>query len=233
MCSGRRAVSTAVASIAALAAVLAISGIATAMMFGKSASISLAASGRIHEAERKIPVRLSTVYHVPPALMISNDGTTPVRITRLYLDDGENPTNTPLRPGEKTVLYVGFSNRVAVEVEDFGVVVLQTVKPPSPPNSGGGGGVLTVEFRCDVSRIMPVTFMAIASGGQPPYIYVINYGDGGLDTYVGYVLLTQHLYQTLPATATVTVTDQANAVASSTLRVSLGGDSECSGVPPP
>ncbi|MEM2065645.1 MAG: hypothetical protein QXH59_04055 [Candidatus Caldarchaeum sp.] len=130
MCSGRRAVSTAVASIAALATVLAISGIATAMMFGKSASISLAASGRIHEAERKIPVRLSTVYHVPPYLMVSNDGTTPVRLTRLYLDDGPHTINYTLRPGERVLLTVGESNKVAVEVDGFGVVVLQTVTLP-------------------------------------------------------------------------------------------------------
>lgn len=230
----RKAVSTAVASMAALATVLAISGMMTAMMLGRASSTSMAAAGRIAEAEKKIPVRLSTVYHVPPALSLSNDGATPVRITHLYLDGRDTPMNPViLEPGEKTILYVGFSNKVAVEVEGFGVVAVETVKPPLPPNSGGGGGGLTVDFRCDISRIMPVTFMAVAIGGQPPYTYVINYGDGGSDTYVGYILLTQHHYQRLPATATVTVTDQANAAASSSLVVSLGGDSQCSGVPPP
>ncbi|MEM4417521.1 MAG: hypothetical protein QXD32_05640 [Nitrososphaerota archaeon] len=230
----RKAVSTAVASIAALATVLTISALASAILLGKASSMSMAASGRVSEAERKIPVRLSTVYHVPPDIMISNDGATPVRITHLYLDGRDRPVNPILlQPGEKALLHVGFTDDVAVEVEGFGVVVVETVKRPLPPVGGGGGG-LGVNFRCDFSRgVMPVTFMAVASGGRPPYDFTLYFGDGGSATYQGHVLLTQHFYSALPVTATVTVRDQDGATASSSLRVSLGGDGQCSGVPPP
>jgi len=146
----RKGISTAVASIAALVTVLAISAVSTAILLGRASSTTMAAAERLQSAEKKIPIRLSTVYHVPPVLMVSNDGTTPLKLKHLYLDDHlAAPINRVLQPGEKVELTVGTASKVAVEVEGYGVAVVETVKPPMPPNTGGGdGGGLTVEFSC-------------------------------------------------------------------------------------
>ncbi|MEM1980778.1 MAG: hypothetical protein QXU87_02370 [Candidatus Caldarchaeum sp.] len=234
MTRNNKAVSTAVASIAALATVLAISALASAILLGRASSTTLAAAERLSQGEKKIPVRLSTVYHVPPVIMLSNDGTRPVKITKLYLDGQAHPIQAVvLGPGERAEFVVGFSEKVAVDVDGYGAVVVETVKRPVPPAGGAGGG-LQVDFRCSFSRsVMPVYFQALAYGGQPPYSFTLYFGDGGSETYLGHVLLTQRFYSTLPVTATVTVRDQNGTTSSSSLRVSLGGDNQCSGVPPP
>jgi hypothetical protein len=81
------------------------------------------------QAEKDIAVRLSTVYHVQPALVVSNDGTTPLRITKIYIGSDSYPADITINPGEKRTLpiAVGVGQKVAVEVEGWGVVVLQTV----------------------------------------------------------------------------------------------------------
>jgi hypothetical protein len=230
----RKAVSTAVASIAALATVLAISALASAMLLGRVSATASAAAERLSQGEKKIPVRLSTVYHVPPVIVLSNDGAQRVRITKLYLDGRESFTEpVTLGPGERATLFVGFSEKVAAEVDGYGVVVVETVRRPTLPDTGGGGG-LQVDFRCHFpDGIMPVYFQAVAYGGRPPYSFILYFGDGGSVTYQGHVLLTQRFYSTLPATASVTVTDSNGTSASASLRVSLGGDGQCSGVPSP
>lgn len=132
---GRRGVSTAAAAVASMAVVLAISSIMVAMTLPRLAAATGSIMDRLERAEEKIPVRLSTVYHVPPVLVVSNDGATPVRITRIYAGAGPGtPANLLINPGERASLNVGNPSRVAVEVEGWGVVVLRTVE------TGGGGG---------------------------------------------------------------------------------------------
>jgi sporulation-control protein spo0M len=86
-------------------------------------------TGRASQAEKDIAVRLSTVYHFQPALVVSNDGTTPIRITKVYIGSDSYPVDITINPGEKRTLpiAVGVGQKVAVEVEGWGVVVLQTV----------------------------------------------------------------------------------------------------------
>jgi hypothetical protein len=64
-----------------------------------------------------------------PALVVSNDGTTPIRITKIYIGSDSYPADITINPGEKRTLpiAVGVGQKVAVEVEGWGVVVLQTV----------------------------------------------------------------------------------------------------------
>jgi sporulation-control protein spo0M len=132
---GRRGVSTAVAAIAALAVVTAVSYTAIAMLLPRMLTAAYTATGRASQAEKDIAVRLSTVYHVQPALVVSNDGATPVRITKVYVGSDSYPVDITINPGEKRTLpiAVGVGQKVAVEVEGWGVVVLQTV------GSTGGG----------------------------------------------------------------------------------------------
>jgi len=130
---GRRGVSTAVAAIAALAVVTAVSYTAIAMLLPRMFIAAYSTTGRASQAEKEITVRLSTVYHIPPTLVVSNDGTTPVRVTKIYLDSSQQPANILINPGEMASLNVGSARKVAVEVEGWGAVVLQTV------NSAGGG----------------------------------------------------------------------------------------------
>jgi hypothetical protein len=131
----RRAVSTAVAAIAALAVVTAVSYTALAMLLPRTLTAVYSSTGRFSQAEKDIAVRLSTVYHVQPALVVSNDGTTPVRITKVYIGPSSHPVDITINPGDKRTLpvAVGVGQKVAVEVEGWGVVVLQTV------GSTGGG----------------------------------------------------------------------------------------------
>jgi sporulation-control protein spo0M len=131
----RRAVSTAVAAIAALAVVTAVSYTAIAMLLPRMLTAVYSVTGRASQAEKDIAVRLSTVYHVHPALVVSNDGTTPIRITKVYIGSDSYPVDITINPGEKRTLpiAVGVGQKVAVEVEGWGVVVLQTV------GSRGGG----------------------------------------------------------------------------------------------
>jgi hypothetical protein len=151
---GRRGVSTAVAAIAALAVVTAVSYTAIAMLLPRMLTAAYSTTGRASQAEEDIAVRLSTVYHVQPALVVSNDGTTPVRITKIYVGPSSHPADITINPGEKRTLpvAVGVGQKVAVEVEGWGVVVLQTVNsnaesPPQPP--GGPGGSVDLPFvRC-------------------------------------------------------------------------------------
>jgi hypothetical protein len=56
--------------------------------------------------------------------------------------------------------------------------------------------------------MMPIWFLATASGGTPPYIFSIIYGDGSSEYYVGHIMLKNHFYTALPKTASVTVTDR-------------------------
>jgi hypothetical protein len=215
----RSAISTAVASIAALVAVLAVSSMLTFMLLGRTSAASGAASQRLSRADEKIPLRLSTVYHVPPILVVSNDGETPVTITRIYLDGVEGSANLLLSPGEKAQLVVGSAEKVAVEVERWGVVVLETVKTPLPAGAGGGGG-LSVSFRCYMPpTMMPIWFLAAANGGTPPYAFIIDYGDGSSENYIGHVMLKNHFYTALPKTASITVTDRNGDSASASLLV--------------
>jgi sporulation-control protein spo0M len=132
---GRRGVSTAVAAIAALAVVTAVSYTAIAMLLPRMLTAVYSVTGRASQAEEDIAVRLSTAYHVQPALVVSNDGTTPIRITKVYIGSNSYPVDIIINPGEKRVLplAVGVGQKVAVEVEGWGVVVLQTV------GSTGGG----------------------------------------------------------------------------------------------
>jgi hypothetical protein len=132
---GRRGVSTAVAAIAALAVVTAVSYTAIAMLLPRMLTAAYSTTGRVSQAEKDIAVRLSTVYHVQPALVVSNDGTTPVRITKVYIGPSSHPVDITINPGDKRTLpvAVGVGQKVAVEVEGWGVVVLQTV------GSTGGG----------------------------------------------------------------------------------------------
>jgi sporulation-control protein spo0M len=132
---GRRGVSTAVAAIAALAVVAAVSYTAIAMLLPRMLTAVYSVTGRASQAEKEIAVRLSTVYHVQPALVGSNDGTTPVRITKVYIGSDSYPVDITINPGEKRTLpiAVGVGQKVAAEVEGWGVVVLQTV------GSTGGG----------------------------------------------------------------------------------------------
>jgi sporulation-control protein spo0M len=132
---GRRGVSTAVAAIAALAVVTAVSYTAIAMLLPRMLTAAYTATGRASQAEKDIAVRLSTVYHVQPALVVSNDGATPVRITKVYVGSDSYPVDITINPGEKRTLpiAVGVGQKVAVEVEGWGAVVLQTV------GSTGGG----------------------------------------------------------------------------------------------
>ena len=129
---GGRAVSTAAAAIAALFAVLLVAVLSTLTLHERASILSGAASERMRQGEELIRVRLSTAYHVPPILVVSNDGTTPVRITRIYIDGLERPIDITLAPGEKRGLTVGNARHVAVMVEGYGVVVLQTVRMPTP-----------------------------------------------------------------------------------------------------
>jgi hypothetical protein len=126
---GRRGVSTAVAAIAVLAVVTAVSYTAIAMLLPRMLTTAYSTTGRASQAEKDIAVRLSTVYHVQPALVVSNDGTTPVRITKVYVGSGLHPADITINPGEKWTLPIaaGVGQKVAVEVEGWGVVVLQTV----------------------------------------------------------------------------------------------------------
>jgi hypothetical protein len=132
---GRRGVSTAVAAIAALAVVTAVSYTAIAVLLPRMLTAAYSATGRASQAEKEIAVRLSTVYHIQPALVVSNDGTTPIRITKIYIGSDSYPAEQTINPGEKQTLpiAVGVGQKVAVEVEGWGVVVLQTV------GSTGGG----------------------------------------------------------------------------------------------
>jgi sporulation-control protein spo0M len=132
---GRRGVSTAAAAIAALAAVTAVSYTAIAMLLPRMLTAAHYSTGRFSQAEEDIAVRLSTVYHVQPDLVVSNDGTTPVRITKVYIGPSSHPVDITINPGEKRTLpvAVGVGQKAAVEVEGWGVVVLQTV------GSTGGG----------------------------------------------------------------------------------------------
>jgi hypothetical protein len=151
---GRCGVSTAVAAIAALAVVTAVSYTAIAMLLPRMLTAAYTATGRASQAEEDIAVRLSTVYHVQPALVVSNDGTTPIRITKVYIGSDSHPVDITINPEEKRTLpvAVGVGQKVAVEVEGWGVVVLQTVNtsagsPPLPP--GGPGGSVDLPFvRC-------------------------------------------------------------------------------------
>jgi hypothetical protein len=129
----RSAISTAVAAIAALAVVTAVSYTAIAMLLPRTLTAAYSATGRASQAEKDVAVRLSTVYHIPPTLVVSNDGTTQVRITKIYLESSQQPANILINPGERASLNVGSAQKVAVEVEGWGVVVLQTV------GSTGGG----------------------------------------------------------------------------------------------
>ena len=131
----RSAISTAVAAIAALAVVTAVSYTALAMLLPRTLTAVYSSTGRFPQAEKDIAVRLSTVYHVQPALVVSNDGTTPVRITKVYIGPSSHPVDITINPGDKRTLpvEVGVGQKVAVEVEGWGVVVLQTV------GSTGGG----------------------------------------------------------------------------------------------
>ena len=126
-------VSTAVAAVAALAVVTVVSYTAIAMLLPRMFTAAYSTTGRASQAEKEITVRLSTVYHIPPTLVVSNDGTTPVRVTKIYLDSSQQPANILINPGEMASLNVGSARKVAVEVEGWGAVVLQTV------NSAGGG----------------------------------------------------------------------------------------------
>jgi hypothetical protein len=145
-------VSTAAAAIAALAVVTAVSYTAIAMLLPRMLTAAYTAAGRASQAEKEIAVRLSTVYHIPPTLVVSNDGTTPVRITKIYLESSQQPANILINPGERASLNVGSAQKVAVEVEGWGIVVLQTVNtsagsPPPPP--GGPRGSVDLPFvRC-------------------------------------------------------------------------------------
>jgi len=122
-------VSTAAAAIAALAVVTAVSYTAIAMLLPRMLTAAYSSTGRASQAEKDIAVRLSTVYHVQPALVVSNDGTTPIRITKVYIGSDSHPVDITINPGEKRTLpvAVGVGQKVAVEVEGWGVVVLQTV----------------------------------------------------------------------------------------------------------
>jgi hypothetical protein len=121
--------------MAALAAVAAVSYTAIAMLLPRMLTAAYSATGRFSQAEGNIAVRLSTVYHVHPALVVSNDGTTPVKITKVYVGSGSHPADITVNPGGKRTLSIAVGNgqKVAVEVEGWGVVVLQTV------GSIGGG----------------------------------------------------------------------------------------------
>jgi hypothetical protein len=141
----RSAISTAVAAIAALAVVTTVSYTAIAMLLPRMLTAAYSTTGRVSQAEKDIAVRLSTVYHIPPTLVVSNDGTTPVRITKIYLESSQHPANILINPGERASLNVGSAQKVAVEVEGWGIVVLQTVNtsagsPPSPPGGPDGRG---------------------------------------------------------------------------------------------
>jgi hypothetical protein len=128
-------ISTAAAAIATLAVVTAISYTAIAMLLPRMLTAAHSSTGRASQAEEDIAVRLSTVYHVHPALVVSNDGTTSVRITKVYIGSDSYPVGITINPGEKRTLPIAVGNgqKVAVEVEGRGVVVLQTV------GSTGGG----------------------------------------------------------------------------------------------
>jgi sporulation-control protein spo0M len=128
-------ISTAAAAIATLAVVTAISYTAIAMLLPRMLTAAHSSTGRASQAEEDIAVRLSTVYHVHPALVVSNDGTTSVRITKVYIGSDSYPVDITINPGEKRTLPIAVGNgqKVAVEVEGWGVVVLQTV------GSTGGG----------------------------------------------------------------------------------------------
>jgi sporulation-control protein spo0M len=143
----RSAISTAVAAIAALAVVTIVSYTAIAMLLPRMLTAAYSTTGRASQAEKDIAVRLSTVYHVQPALVVSNDGTTPIRITKIYIGSDSYPADITINPGEKRTLpvAVGVGQKVAVEVEGWGIVVLQTVNsiaesPPQPPGGPGGPG---------------------------------------------------------------------------------------------
>jgi sporulation-control protein spo0M len=99
------------------------------MLLPRMLTAAYSTTGRVSQAEKDIAVRLSTVYHVQPSLVVSNDGTTPVRITKVYVGPSSHPADITINPGEKRTLpvAVGVGQRVAVEVEGWGVVVLQTV----------------------------------------------------------------------------------------------------------
>ncbi len=146
---GRHGVSTAAAAVAALAVVTAVSYTAIAMLLPTMLSTAYSATGKFSQAEHDIAVRLSTVYHVPPTLVVSNDGTTPVRITKVYVGQNPQQANIVINPGEKYALpiAVGQGQRVAVEVEGWGVVVLQTVG-----NVGGVGSGPPVGDDVDIPR---------------------------------------------------------------------------------
>jgi hypothetical protein len=77
--------------------------------------------------------------------------------------------------------------------------------------------------------LMPIWFLATASGGSPPYTFTIDYGDGTLETYTGHIMLKSHFYTTLPKIATVAVTDRDGAATSASRVVA----EQCEGLPPP
>jgi sporulation-control protein spo0M len=135
----RSAISTAVAAIAALAVVTIVSYTAIAMLLPRMLMAAYSSTGRASQAEKDIAVRLSTAYHVQPALVVSNDGTTPIRITKIYIGSDSYPADITINPGEKQTfpIAIGVGQKVAVEVEGWGVVVLQTLG-----SIGGGFGRL-------------------------------------------------------------------------------------------
>ena len=99
------------------------------MLLPRMLTAAYTATGRASQAEEGIAVRLSTVYHIQPALVGSNDGTTPIRITKIYIGSDSYPVDITINPGEKRTLpvAVGVGQKVAVEVDGWGAVVLQTV----------------------------------------------------------------------------------------------------------
>ena len=110
--------------------------------------------------------------------------------------------------------YVGVNATASVSVYVYPAPTASIVFAPSSPVVGG-----------------PLTIVAIASGGQGPYTYAWNFGDGGTSTE----LSPAHAYATAGTyTVTLNVTDSLGGVAraTDTVRVASGSSGSSSAVNP-
>jgi len=78
--------------------------------------------------QRAGEVKITVIYHIGNTMLISNDGTIPIKIVKLYIGNS-NPKecNIVLEPGEKHALTVPQNAKnVAVQLDDGTIVSLKS-----------------------------------------------------------------------------------------------------------